>query len=235
MSDARRTILHRVSQALQERPPRPEPYRPPAGHPPVTQIVGGREAWLERFGQELTRLGGDWDYAESIAAARLRLLSRLQEQGVRRILAWDPDRWPLPGLYEALTTIGIEILAPDLRAGDREEMLQQAAGLDIGLTGAEAAIANTGTLILRSGPGFSRLASLITPWHLALVPMSRLYPNLEAWLADLRATGWDREYFMGTSKVIFISGPSRTADIEMTLTLGVHGPRHVEVLFFEER
>jgi L-lactate dehydrogenase complex protein LldG len=141
----------------------------------------------------------------------------------------------LPGLHEALVTVGIEVIVPDFRAGDRVSALRRAAEIDLGITGAEAALASTGTLVVRSGPGLCRLASLITPRHLALVPVSRLYPSLEAWLAEVRAVGRMAEFFARASNVTFISGPSRTADIEMTLTLGVHGPRQVEVLFFEEK
>jgi L-lactate dehydrogenase complex protein LldG len=172
---------------------------------------------------------------ESIAAARLRLLSRLQTEQVRRVLAWSPERLPLPGLSDALSAIGIEMIVPDFRAGDRINVLRQAAEMDWGISGAEAALASTGTLVVRSGPGLCRLVSLITPRYLALVPVSRLYPNLETWLAELRGADRVRDFFTGASSVTLISGPSRTADIEMTPVVGVHGPRQVEVLFFEER
>ncbi|NOZ29776.1 MAG: hypothetical protein GXP39_17250 [Chloroflexi bacterium] len=235
MTEARQAILNRLHQALRTSPTPPMRPPRPSRYEPVTHLTGCRQEWLERFGQELTLLGGTWEYAETIAAARLKLLARFQEEGLRRILAWDPRLWPLPGLYEALTTVGVEVIVPDFRANDREDTLQLAAEVELGLSGAEAALASTGTLIVRSGPGSCRLASLITPRHLALVPMSRLYPNAEAWLSDLRTTGRAREFFTDASNIVLISGPSRTADIEMILTLGVHGPRRVDVLFFEER
>lgn len=233
MSEARQRILNRLAQALQRYPPVLRSGEPPRRA--VTQVMGGRHEWITRFGQELERLGGAWEYMETIAAARLRLLSRFQTEQVRRVLAWSPELLPLPGLSDALSAIGIEVIVPDFRAEDRGSVLQQAVEVDWGLTGAEAALASTGTVVVRSGPGFCRLASLITPRHLALVPVSRLYPNLEAWLAELRRVGRAKDFFAGASSVTFISGPSRTADIEMTLVLGVHGPRQVEVLLFEER
>ncbi|MCS7222313.1 MAG: lactate utilization protein [Anaerolineae bacterium] len=233
MNEVRQRILNRLTQALHR--------YPPVSHPrglleqAVTQVVGGRREWIARFGQELERLGGAWEYMETVAAARLRLLSRFQTEQVRRVLSWSPELLPLPGLSDALSAIGVEVIVPDFRARDRMSVLQQATEVDWGITGAEAALANTGTVVVRSGPGFCRLASLITPKHLALVPVSRLYPNLEAWLAELRKDGRAREFFADASNVTFISGPSRTADIEMTPVLGVHGPRQMEVLLFEER
>ena len=235
MSEARRRILNRLHQALRARPPFPHPPVLPHQRAPVTHAVGQRRDWLARFGQELEQLGGKWAYAESIAAARLSLLTRFQSEGIRRVVTWAPERLPLPGLPEALISLGIELITPDLRSGVRTDILKELAEVELGITGVEAALANTATLVLRSGPGFSRLASLITPRHLALVPMSRLYPNPESWLAALRAAGHASTFFTEASNIVLISGPSRTADIEMTLTLGVHGPRQVEVLFFEER
>ncbi len=235
MSEARQHILDRLRRALRERPAFPQSHTLPHPHLPVTPVQGDRRAWLEQFGQHLEQLGGSWEYADSIAGARLSLLTWFQTEGIQRVLAWAPEQIPLPGLPEALASVGVELIVPDFRRGNRIDTLKEAAEVDLGVTGAVAALASTATLVVRSGPGFSRLASLITPRHLALVPMSRLYPNLEAWLAELRAAGHAREFFADTSNIVFISGPSRTADIEMTLTLGVHGPRQVNVLFFEER
>ncbi len=233
MSEARQRILNRLSQALQRYPPLSRSSESPGWT--VTQVLGGRREWIAQFGQEIERLGGTWEYMETIAAARLRLSSRFQTERVQRVLAWSPELLPLPGLSDALSVIGVEVIVPDFRAGDRLDVLRQAAEVDWGITGAEAALASTGTVVVRSGPGFCRLASLVTPRHLALVPVSRLYPNLETWLAELRKEGRARDFFADASNVTFISGPSRTADIEMMLVLGVHGPRQVEVLFFEEK
>ena len=233
MSDARAAILSRLRGALQERAPFPAPPTVER-RLPVTEVAGDRYAWLERFGQEIVRLGGSWEYAENIATARLRLLNRLQAERVQRALAWEPELLPLPGLQPALADIGIELIVPDFRHGDRVSILRQASEVDLGITGVVAALASTGTLVVRSGRGLAGLASLITPRHLALVPMSCLYPSLEAWLAEMRASEGGRALLAEASNLTFISGPSRTSDIEMTLTLGVHGPRQVEVFFFEE-
>ena len=95
---------------------------------------------------------------------------------------------------------------------------------DAGLTSADAAIAETGSLLLDARAERHRLLSLVPPVHIALVPASRLVGSL----GDAFGAGGDGPGPAWT----LITGPSRTADIELTLVVGVHGPRalHVVVL-----
>jgi L-lactate dehydrogenase complex protein LldG len=97
-----------------------------------------------------------------------------------------------------------------------------------GITGCDAAIAATGTLVLRSGPGRSRMASLLPPLHIALVHTSQLLPRLEDWVATQTAAGLDE--IRAASNVTLIIGCSRTADIEMSPVFGVHGPLAFHVI-----
>ena len=95
----------------------------------------------------------------------------------------------------------------------------------IGITGAYCGIAETGTLMLLSGPGTPAKTSLVPETHIAVVAASRVVPAME--------DGWDllrRELGTLPRQVAFVSGPSRTADIEMTLVLGIHGPYRVHIL-----
>jgi L-lactate dehydrogenase complex protein LldG len=95
----------------------------------------------------------------------------------------------------------------------------------IGITGAYCAIAETGTLMLLSAPTMPAVTSLVPETHIAVVPVSRIVPAME--------DGWDllrREHGDLPRQVAFVSGPSRTADIEMTLVLGIHGPYRVHIL-----
>lgn len=95
----------------------------------------------------------------------------------------------------------------------------------VGVTGAFCAIAETGTLMLCSGPETPATVSLLPETHVAIVPASRIVPYME--------DGWDlarAELGLLPRAVNFVSGPSRTADIEQTLVLGAHGPYRVHVL-----
>jgi L-lactate dehydrogenase complex protein LldG len=113
------------------------------------------------------------------------------------------------------------------------------AGLDIearpandrdllGITGAFCAIAETGTLMLLSGPETPASASLLPETHVAIVATGRIVASMEdAW--DLLRSECERP----PRAVNFISGPSRTADIEQTVTLGAHGPYRVVLILVD--
>ncbi len=95
----------------------------------------------------------------------------------------------------------------------------------VGITGVFCAIAETGTLMMCSGPDTPPAASLLPETHIAVVPLSRIVTGMEDAWGLLR-----RERGALPRAVNFISGPSRTADIEQTVTLGAHGPYRVHVL-----
>ena len=94
---------------------------------------------------------------------------------------------------------------------------------DVGITTAQAAIAETGTLVLDSSHERHRLVSLVPPVHIAIVDASKIYGTLGEALAFINKNEI-------SPAVTFITGPSRTADIELTLTVGVHGPQELYVI-----
>lgn len=98
--------------------------------------------------------------------------------------------------------------------------------VDAGITSAEAALAETGSLVIDSGPGKSRLVSLLPPVQLALVPESVLTFDIFTWQAQ-RAGEWP-------ANRVLVSGPSKTADIEQTLVVGVHGPKRLIVILYQD-
>jgi len=98
---------------------------------------------------------------------------------------------------------------------------------DVGITNAQAAIAETGTLVLDSSCERNRLVSVVPPVHIAIVAASRIYATLADVLALLQS---GKEV---SPAITFITGPSRTADIELTLTIGVHGPKELHVIIDE--
>ncbi len=102
------------------------------------------------------------------------------------------------------------------------------------MTSADAAFASTGSIVLASGRGKSRAASLLPLRHLVLVPMSRIHPTVEAWLRTLRHDQALGSFLRVSGQIVFITGPSKSADIELNLTLGVHGPRVVHALIFDD-
>ena len=99
----------------------------------------------------------------------------------------------------------------------------------VGITGCFVAIAETGSLMLLSGPDTFASAALLPETHIAVVPVSRIVANLEAAFARMRA-----EHGQLPRATNIISGPSRTGDIEQTIVLGAHGPYRVHVILVDQ-
>jgi len=134
----------------------------------------------------------------------------------RAIQRWDCAHIPLPGLAEALAAAEIQEAPGD-------------ASVRIGLTGVDAALAGTGSLILVSGSGQPRQPSLVPPVHIAVVTADQILPNFDTWAAAQPA---DR--IRAASSIVVISGPSRTADIANIPVRGVHGPGVVHIVLLEK-
>lgn len=115
----------------------------------------------------------------------------------------------------------------------RERLRQDFVNADIGISGANAAIAETGTLMIVSNEGNGRLVTTLPPVHIALLGVEKIVPTMAdatAILDVLPRSGTGQKI---TSYVSFITGPSRTADIELALAMGVHGPKEVHIVLLD--
>ena len=95
---------------------------------------------------------------------------------------------------------------------------------DVGITSADYALADTGTLVMLASPAEARLISLLPPVHIAVVPIERVLSGLDELFTILPDPAAQ------TSSMVLITGPSRTADIEQILVRGVHGPGEIHVV-----
>jgi L-lactate dehydrogenase complex protein LldG len=192
-----------------------------AESPPASALV-------DRFAGELTALGGRVHRADTVDGVAAAVLAVCRSHEATRLLSWDAAALGLAGLLDALLADGMAVDTGDLPAGQgRGARLLELDPIVVGLTGADGAIAESGTLALLSGPGRGRLASLLPPVHVAIVRSDRFHATLADFLAahpDAAERG---------SNLVLVTGPSRTADIEMTLTRGVHGPGEVHVIVAE--
>jgi L-lactate utilization protein LutC len=241
-------ILGRVRRALghETTPLRPEP---PGSTLPSYDAE--REARIETadlirfFCLALEKAGGHPTFAGSVAEL---------ENCLGRLLASDPTS--LVAVSEAVARVhagcietfkrkGTLILEPPelsehactpehaplpADAHLLEEYRQVLSTAGIGVTTADYAIADTGTLVLTTGGEHHRLVSLLPPVHICLLDSRRLYASLSHLLAHLHEEFYDAG--SPPQATTFITGPSRTADIEQTLTIGVHGPHRLEVLLY---
>lgn len=132
---------------------------------------------------------------------------------------WDPATLPL--LNDLCQAAQIEVLTENLR--------EQADRLHTGLTLADWGIAETGTLLQKSSSEDLRLATMLSETHIAVLPLSRLKPDV--WALEEELTGLMHS---PPRYLAFITGASRTADIERVLTLGVHGPLELHLLLLKD-
>jgi L-lactate dehydrogenase complex protein LldG len=120
-----------------------------------------------------------------------------------------------------------DIADADERNKRREKLRRQAIDADMGITGVDYAIAETGTCVLLPRKGVSRLVSLLPPAHVAVVEKGQVLPSLDE-LFTLRRREFLHENL--GSYMNLITGPSRSADIEYQLVTGVHGPGEVHMI-----
>ncbi|MDI3328550.1 MAG: lactate utilization protein C [Alicyclobacillaceae bacterium] len=193
------------------------------GEPPRD---GDQRELVEQFIANWTALGGEAEIAVSARAAE-KIVAFLGNPAGRTVVRWNDPLLEELALDEHLKRLGAEVYV--WKAGaDRDRIVEIAERADLGITAAHFAAAEPGTVVLLSGGDTARSVSLLPPAHLAVVPVSRLVPGLAEVMREL---GRHRL----PSSVNLITGPSRTADIENDLTVGVHGPGRVGVLFLEDR
>lgn len=195
------------------------------------------ERWpetLERFRGELERVGGVFHRVGAMAEVADVVGRIARERDVRRVVAWHPSALGAD-LCGALAARGLEAEAMPAgalaSAEARAELRARIAEAELGLTGADLAIAETGTLVLVSGAGRPRSTALLPPYHVAIFDRTALVESLQQ--AGLVLEAWHDGAPPASrgAAIHFITGPSRTADIELTLTRGVHGPKEVHAVF----
>ncbi len=164
---------------------------------------------LERFQKEATALGIETFVEESADGVCSRVANLVLN---RRIFCWDPGLLPY--------NLGRNL---DNFCLSKNAVAEQAAA-EVGVTGCDGAIAETGSLAMLSGKGKSRAAWLLPPVHIAVVQPSDLVSNMGEFFRR------NSEKLKSAASCSFVTGPSRTADIELTLTVGVHGPGRVIIV-----
>ncbi|MFA5906655.1 MAG: LUD domain-containing protein [Desulfobacula sp.] len=144
----------------------------------------------------------------------------LQQNG-KTIAAPGLDPENLQKLEKLCRISGLTVLHPPYRS--------HLSGIHTALTTADWAIAETGTLVLDSGSEDLRIATMLSETHMAWIPAGRIVPDTAA-----LSTCLIEKMKSGPGYLAFITGPSRTADIERVLAIGVHGPQEVHILIMEE-
>ncbi len=184
-----------------------------------------RDGLVKRLKAEITNIGGFVEVIKSIEEVHVFFIKLINKYGIKSAAVWDSDFINELRVPQFLKTQGVKVLKKEV-----EDM----KNADIGITGVDFAIAESGTLVILTGGKKPRSASLLSPVHVAIMKPEVVLENLEDFFTIIRQSFLSATPTTDfTSCFTFITGPSRTADIELTLTLGVHGPRDIYVLIFD--
>ena len=231
----RESAAHERRAGAMHVPPRPAAYAAGSGKAlPVlgaapAPVAGALDAQpsavaapLDRFREQAAAVGASTVVVPDEAAARAAVARILREVGARDVGCSDA------ALARAVAADVQGLRAHDIGALTRERLF----ALDAGVTTAQWGIVATGTLVLESAHERHRLLSLVPPVHVALLSTRRLCATLGDVLARVHPPEAGRD--VGSHAITFITGPSRTSDIELTLAIGVHGPQALHIVLVDD-
>ena len=211
MNSSRTEILSKISAALSSAARAPASPLPPTARV-APRVAGDADAEIDLLLAEIKKLGGIARRVARRDELQTALRDLVQAERVEKATMWQARELQELGIADTLSALGVEIVPSD---SDKRTL----AECDLGITGTDAALPETGTLVLRASAEHSQLVSLLPRVHLALVRPAVLRADLHQVLDEVK----------GDARVHFVTGPSRTADIEKTLSIGVHGPKALYV------
>ncbi len=188
-----------------------------------------------QFEAAFTALGGKFYRARGLAYAAEQIGLIIANAKAKSAVSWDVPLLREARIEPALARHGIALTWAD-RSDDpasRLQLREKALAVEFGITTADFVLADTGSLVVLGKPRQPRAVSLAPPRHIALVRPEDFVANLDEFFARLRTKGPNVVETMSSS-MTFITGTSRTSDIEKILFKGIHGPLEVHVVYLEE-
>lgn len=225
-SGPRAHFLERVRGAAVGEAPRRDVGAEGPGH------EAGRSALVGTLAEDFKANAGKAGIVVAAVDSRAAVVDAVSEilsrHSVRAAYMWSDRSLDRYGLGALAGPAGVILLSCD--ADEPEEARKaDAFQMECGITSVDYAIAETGSLVLASGPGRARSVSLLGDVHIAIVERTALLPDLY----DLPSRLASDHPSQLPSNVTVITGPSKTADIELQIVVGVHGPRHVYAVLVE--
>jgi L-lactate dehydrogenase complex protein LldG len=186
-----------------------------------TSAAGRRTELVAQFAHELERVNGHFMGAVSARELSEAIQALIRELGPGTIAVGGGIEVNLAPTLRLLQRSGVELIR--FPVGDDEEptVRERLARCDLAMVEADYAIAATGTLVVVASPARPGSLTLLPPANVLLVRADRVLPDMAAVVSAL-GPGTFVDH-----RVVFITGPSRTADIEKKIVLGVHGPKHL--------
>ncbi len=189
--------------------------------------IAANESW-EPLQKELEALAAHFHRLAKSEEFQGVLQSIVRENKVRRALCWEHPLLDKLDVKRLLQEAGVELV--DI--GETSGFVEKAAQADLGITAVECAIVESGALMVRASKGWPRAASLLPAVHLAIVTARQRLATVKDLVPLWRNWLWAQGAL--PSAIHLITGPSRTADIELTLVLGAHGPKVLHVVALDE-
>lgn len=227
IDEQKRAILTSIGENLRSQRVVSESDRgePVAATMPISSSGADQEARVQKFAEELTAVGARVFLAHTGEGVHRYITEVIDRHSARRVaLSATPILAEL-GIETLIRASHGEIIRPPRAPSSLElqEYKRRLMEADLGITGAAFGLAESGTLVLLTSETEGRLASLLPPVHLAVLDASHIFPGVAEFIIEAHSS-------LRSSDIIFITGPSRTADIELTLTVGVHGPKELYVV-----
>ncbi len=194
--------------------------------------VGTAGELCDAMVEQVNAVGGVGKVCEDWPLAREAVAALFDQYSVKSALCWQHAVLDELRLSELLRSHEIALLDYDSLAelpADQQRTNMLAA--DIGISSVDYAIAETGTLVVGSRPGQERLASLLPAAHVAIIAENQIVPDLFDVFAKLE----NRPDNALSSNIALITGPSKTGDIELQLTTGVHGPGKWHIIVVRDK
>ena len=235
---SREIFLSRVRQALQTGKQAHHATEASLGNGEAVSLVSAGEDLAARLQRELEGVGGRVARVRHMAEATQYVTRLAEEKGAEVVVRWQSDLLDTLEIDDALRARGANVhtTSPTSEAEAahrRQEMRDLLARADLGLSGVDVVIAETGTLMLTAQPGQMRGVSLLPPVHVAVARTDQIVATFADALRTVRQAGENVQQNL-TSCISFVTGPSRTGDIELKLTVGVHGPGELHLVLLDE-
>jgi L-lactate dehydrogenase complex protein LldG len=217
LDDVRHALGHRQTTV-------PDPLEPF-----VEAVAENDSDLLARFREEAEALGCSLHVVDSTEAAGKRVVEVCLEAGVKNVVlsvaGLVNELELLPALKRAqLTTSNVS----DFREKTKEELVAHLANCAAGISSVYCAVTETGSIVLTSKEEQSLLVSLLPPVHIAVLKSTQIKQSLSQAIEQLHEEMRDPD--SPCRSATFITGPSRTSDVELTLSIGVHGPKELHLV-----
>jgi L-lactate dehydrogenase complex protein LldG len=184
-----------------------------------------RTELISQFARELEAVGGVFLGVFSPDEIRARTVALAREIGAHTAAIGAGVTLDTTAVARALEQAGVAVIRPGASGdAERASFRERVAACDLGIVEADAGIAATGTLAVIGTPESPNSLTLLPPTNLILVNADRMRPDLAATVAAIGAATFT------SKRVALITGPSRTADIEKMIVIGVHGPKKLYAL-----